>query len=236
LARAISAVHAAEGSVPASLRVETVVPEDGGQPATIVRVPPSLALAKVNRVPLTLKDLLPVGHSPGGAEQVMSPETYEFLLNRAIERELSFQAASAQGIALSEEQRRHLEQVHQRMIERESQPGVIHLNRSGTMEDQIAFELRDATSQLLLNSLLAKAGAASPHVTESQVNQYYESHRADFAVLPSDASEREKARQQIDFDIRQKLALANAAEHQAQRQHFLESLRANAAISAETIR
>lgn len=218
-----AAANPAEAAPP---RIETIQAEDSL--VRIVRVPAGRALASVNGTAISLKDLLPMG---AGVEQVMSPETYEFLLNRAVERELSFQAASAQRIELSDEQRRTVEQVRQRMLERENQEGVVHLNRSGKLEDQIAFETRDATSQLLLNSLLTKAGAASPHVTENQVKQYYERHHADFAALPSDASERAKAWQQIDLAIRQKLVLENTAEHQAQRQHFLDSLRAKAAIT-----
>jgi len=216
----------------APLLVQMVRLPGDNAPSRIVRVPANRALARVNGEAITLSDLLPVSDPPTSAEYILSPERYASRLDRAIERVLTRQAAQAEGIVLSADQQRQRDRVRERLLASEGAAGdVIHLNRIGTLEGEIAFQQREAASQLLLNSLLAKAGAASPHVTEDQVNQYYEAHRADFAALPSEAGERAKARQQIDLAIRQKLVLANTAEHQAQRRQFLNSLRAKAAVT-----
>ena len=82
----------------AATRVHTVLFEDAAQPAQMLRVPAASPLAKVNDVIITLKDLVP-GES---AEKLMSSEMYHSLLDQAIERELTFQAARAKGIELSE--------------------------------------------------------------------------------------------------------------------------------------
>src|SRR5205814_2175231 len=105
-------------------------------------------------------------------------EMFDFLRGLAIERELVFQTARIQGIELTAEQKSRLEQIRRSLAEREHEESgqVLHLNQSGTLEDEIAFELRDATSRFLEVSLLEKAGAPSPLVTESAVQDYYRAH------------------------------------------------------------
>jgi hypothetical protein len=214
-------------------RLETVVPQEGGEPLTVVRVRPDQVLATVNNIPITLKDLMVVGTAQDGAEQSMSPDVYEFLLNRAIERELTFQAARAQGIRLTEEQQRQLDQIGTSKfagdIEDDGSP-VAHLNVPGTAEQRRAFEVRDATAFLLQASLLAKAGVASPHVTSAQVEQYYRQHIAEYGQLPADAERRWTAWQQIDLAIRQRLARQVQQEYDEAVRELLDQLRANASV------
>jgi hypothetical protein len=206
--------------------------ETGEIQGKAVEVRAEQALAKVNGVTITLKDLLPVGAAEAASKQSLSAERYDFLLNRAIARELTFQAAQAQGIKLTEEQNRQLKQVRESMLARYgTDPAkVVHLNVMGTLEDRIEFELRDAASPLLLHSMLAKAGAPSPYVTESQVEEYYRSHPTDYGTLPEDAVERQAAWQRINLEIRNKLTPEVQARYQQALEKMLEQLRANANI------
>jgi len=215
--------------IAAATRVHTVPFEDGAQPPQMLRVPAASPLAKVNDVIITLKDLAP-GES---AEKVMSSEMYHSLLEQAIERELTFQAARAKGIELSEEQQQQREQVRAALLARHSQEDgkVAHLNLSGTIEDQIQFELRDATSQLLLSSLLAMAGAPSPYVTEGQVQEYYLSHLDLYGALPASEAQRASAWQRIDYEIRQKLAPTVQTEYAEGVRHYFEQLKAKAQVT-----
>jgi hypothetical protein len=211
-------------------------PADGAQippkAAKVVRVSAVQALAKVNDANIGLKDLLPVGAAV--AEQAMSPETYDFLLQRAIERELTFQAARAQAIELTTEQIQRREQIRQRLLARRAADAaaqVLHLNAVGTPDDQIEFELREITAQFLLNSLLAKAGVPGPDVTEERVKQQYESHRNEYAGTPADPAKKDSGWQKIDSDIRQKLATQVRVEHQQKVQEFFDQLKASAKIT-----
>jgi len=215
--------------VATATRVHTVLFEDAAQPAQMLRVPAASPLAKVNDVIITLKDLAP-GES---AEKVMSSEMYHSLLDQAIERELTFQAARAKGIELSEEQQKQREQVRAALLARHSQEDgkVAHLNLSGTIEDQIQFELRDATSQLLLSSLLAMAGAPSPYVTEGQVQEYYLSHLDLYGALPVSEAQRASAWQRIDYEIRQKLAPTVQTEYAEGVRQYFEQLKAKAKVT-----
>src|SRR5262249_35621053 len=98
-------------AVPTAPQVETVVPKAGGEPAQVVRVHADQVLATVNGVAISLKDLAPLDTAQGATDQLMSPEMYEFLLNRAIDREVTIQTARAQGLELSAEQRQQLDQM-----------------------------------------------------------------------------------------------------------------------------
>ena len=100
----------------AATRVHTVVSQEPEQPVETVRIPAAKTLAKVNHALITLKDLAPLGQASSNAEKLMSAEMYRALLDRAIERELTFQAARAKGIELTEEQQRQREQVRETLL------------------------------------------------------------------------------------------------------------------------
>lgn len=197
----------------------------------VVEIRADQILARVNGLALTLKDLLPIGAADAALS--LTQQRYDFLLERAIVRELTFQAAQAQGISLSQEQTLQLQQVRESMLAHygAASPKVVHLNVTGTLEDRIAFELRDAASPLLLHSLLTKAGGPSPYVTETQVAEYYRSHSAEYDVLPGGAAERQAAWERINLAIRNKLIPETQAQYQRALSKMLEQLRASANIT-----
>jgi hypothetical protein len=230
---AAAAAVKTQPAVAPETRVEKVVPEQPVASTASVRIPVAKVLAKVNGTPITLKDLVAGVGADASVEQILSPAMYQALLERAIERELTFSAARAKGIELTEEQVRQREQVRQSLLARHAAPheSVVQLNVTGTLEDRIEFELRDVTSQLLLNSLLAKAGIHPGEVTEDQVQEYYQGHLDQYGALPGAGPERSTGWQRIDYEIRQKLAPAVQAEYAVAVRKYLEQLKAEASIS-----
>ena len=197
-----------------------------------VRIRAGQALAVVNGVNITGKDVLPFRADDPYAEQSMTSLMLEFLLNQAIDRELTFQAARAQGIELTDQQRRQLDELR-RTIERRfgGDPAlVVNLDMAGTREDQIEFRMREATATMLMASLLDRAGAPSPFVTEDQVRESYNNHAGRYGVLPSDPQKRQEAWDQIDFQIRLDLAFPTSEHYSQLRLDHLQQLKSIAQI------
>jgi hypothetical protein len=193
----------------------------------VVRVSPGKVLANVNGVAITPQDLMPLPAEKTGSEQTLSAERYHFLLDRAIEREVTFQAARGQGLELSATQRQQLEQLRARSERIE--PGVFDTVQHNPANAE--FAVRDATGLLLQASLAEKAGVPSPHVTAAHVQAYYQQHRADYDALPVDSAQRAAAWERIDHDIRSKLASQVREEHQARFDQFKEQLKASTLIT-----
>ncbi len=229
--KAAQAVRSAGQSAP---DVTPAVAEVLENPAPIgmVSVPAGRALAKVNDVEITLRDLIPIGDAASGATKSMSVEMYRSLLEQAIERELILEAAQAGGLELTEDQRRQRDRVRESILASRNGQGV-RLDAVGSLEDQVDFEMRDAESQLLLTSLLAQEGV-TPDVTEEQVRQHYQEHPGEYAMeLGADTAANESAWRKIDLKIREKLAPAASAHYQVEVRGFLDGLRRDAEISVE---
>ncbi|HXJ55743.1 MAG TPA: hypothetical protein VNU68_03670 [Verrucomicrobiae bacterium] len=194
-------------------------------------------LATVNTTVITVKDLIPISAGAAAANQVMPPATYQFLLDRAIARELIFQAAKAKGIQfLNPDQARQRDAIRKATEARDAaEAGVaVRLDVLANLDERIQFEQRDATSQFLLSTLLGPTGITSPNVTEAQVVEYYNAHSGDFPALPgpdSQPGERESAWRQISNDIRRILAPIVQAQFQQAVRTFIEQLKAQAQIN-----
>lgn len=193
----------------------------------LLRIAPGAVLAAVNDARIQLKDILAL---PPGSEteiQVMSPERFEFLLERAVDRELTFQTARAQGIELSATQRDRLAALVSRTA---ASPGAYVFDTMQHSAANATFEVRDAMALLLHATLAEKAGVPARDVTAAAVEQFYQEHRAEFELVRSGAVNETDARVRIDQDIRVKLARATAAAHEEGMQRFRETLRASAHI------
>ena len=216
-----------ETAVSVPPRRENVVPETGGPPERVVRLKASQALASVNGVAITLKDLMPVPEEKEGADQIMSAGMYDFLFKRAVERELTFQAARAQGIELTQEQKQRLAEIRARSEEKAPEVfDTVQQNPENT-----AFEQRDFTGLLLQAALAEKAGVSSPHVTPELVEAYFQQHKTEYAQMAEDPAQRSpEAWQAVDAEIRAKLAPGVQAAHDEQMRKFVEQLKASASI------
>ena len=228
----------AEAAVTAVSRVEVTLPvEEDIEAVRTIRVPVGEVLARVNNAAITLADL--VGGSPAAPEETMSVEQHDFLLNNAIERELVLQAARQQGVQLTEEQVREQEEARKAFLARDGEEAgnLVHLGMRGTLEEQADFEMREAASQLLLASLLARAGAPSPHVTPEQVKQYYQDHLAEYSQrIVSRPVEEDTGWKEVDLEIREKLAPVVQREYELELREFIDQLKAEADISVVAAR
>src|SRR5438445_3096466 len=73
-------------AVESPLRLEKLVSIHSGSQDDVLRVPAARTLATVNGTAITLKDLIPLNAGQMPTEQIMSAETYQFLLDRPINR------------------------------------------------------------------------------------------------------------------------------------------------------
>jgi len=137
-----------------------VVEASGDEPQKVVQVKANQVLATVNRIPVTLRDLVGEGRS----EARFVVEEYEYLLSRAVEREAAIQAALSQGVTLTDGQMRQLEAIHERVmggeVERDGSK-VSHVNAAGSVDQRAAFAVRDAAGLMLIVNLMAKSGLPS---------------------------------------------------------------------------
>ena len=200
----------------------------------VVRLKAGMVLAKVNGKNITLADLFPIQPGDTNAEQILSPEAYQYLLNRAINRELIFQTAKAQGVELSLGQQLQLDRFRQER--QQAAPGDLKRLNSGV--GQFDFEVRDTTAMMLQNTLLENLGA-SANVTPDQVQLYYLQHSHQYDPLPADEPARSQAWALIDRSIREQLAASVRADYQTTANAYIDQLKAknevvvNSQISAE---
>lgn len=103
----------------------------------------------------------------------MTAEEYQSRLNRAIEVELTFQAAQAEGLALTAEQRQRLARIgptHKARLAEHKQQGI---SWSSVTTAQLEFERRLMSALILQQNLVAKEAAVAPS-PDSAVQAGYE--------------------------------------------------------------
>lgn len=186
---------------------------------------PNQVLATVNGTPVTLGDLIPLPSTNAPSVQQLDSATYQYLLQRAINRLLIVDAAQAKGIALTESQELQLNDYQAKRAQPE--PGLIAKLNVDPVEVQ--FELQDQQAFMLQTSLMAAAGY-SPNVTPDEVQQYYQQHTDEFGQLPSSPSAQQQAWQSIEYQIREKLAGSVRNEYQQQLDTYMNQLKANASV------
>lgn len=210
-----------------------IPPAQPGNKATTLKyvsLRPDQTLAAVNGVPITLKDLVPTGVADAGQEKTMSYDVFKSLLERAIDRELAFQAAAAEGIQLTDAQQAQL-QEHRASLQN-PYPQYRMISPAQVDPARIDFELRDAQGLMLQQALMEKVANASPLLTDAQVQQYYQEHAAEFGDLPVDPQQRAAAWEKIDLAIRQQQAPRAQAEYQMRLKEYLDKLKAQSQINA----
>ena len=154
-------------------------------PLSEVRVNTAQVLAMVNQTPVRLRDLMPI--RPGETEKDLTPEQYASRLQRAIDMELTFQAARAQGVELTPAQQQRLEQTAPR-----HQSDLTHyrnygLSWSSISPEQVEFEKRLLTAQLLEQNLVARKSAVFPSPDPQMQARYERARRAILAQLQASA-------------------------------------------------
>jgi len=188
----------------------------------VVRLNSNMTIASVNGVAITMKDLMPV--NPGKyTENNMGREMFNALLNRAINRELAYQEARRKGVSLTDEQKANLEKIRQRALERDP---ASFTDVHDEFEAKAEFEVRDFAGLMLQESLLAASGGPPKYVSQQMVDQYLADHKTELEAIGSD----EVARQNLEIDIRSKLAETVGDEYQQQLQQLIEDMKQQASI------
>jgi len=150
----------------ASLSAPTVAPVVAqapvkSQPATTA--PDLPVLATVNGVPISEKDL-----DPTAVADPQQPQARQAMLDRAIDRELIHQAANAQGVTLTSEQKAQLAAVPDATIN----SSVLDVGKAPGPEQRmqalIDFRMREATAQYLLSTLAQPPIQAAPEAIPPQ--------------------------------------------------------------------
>jgi hypothetical protein len=142
----------------------------------MMRVRADQVLARVNDRPIQLKELVPL--QPDEQEQAMTPEEYESRLNRAIEMELTFQAAAARGVDLTPEQKKRVEgivQKHQAALQEYQKQSVTW---SSVTAAQLEFEQRMTSALMLQQNLIVAETQIAPG-SDPAVQARYEQARSE---------------------------------------------------------
>lgn len=212
--------------------VERSVDEESGDPVVGFRA--DHVLAVVNGVAVTGRDLILFG-AAATPVQALPQNEFDFLFNRALERELIFQEARRENLALTDQQTRQLDLVRQTVMDRQAgDPNAVFLTARGTLDEQAAFEMREAEAMLLQNSLLEKQGVRPPHVSADRVRAHYEANIELYGDLPEDEAERAAVWRKLDYQIRMDLAPVIQAEYRDKRDAFIEQLKSQADIRTYT--
>ena len=225
-ARRPSGPAASAGTTNAARKVTTPdfqLTSEPGDTNRMVRVSPGQVLAVVNGRQIRLGDLMPLR---GTNAQALSRQTYDFLLQRAIDRELVLQTAKAQGLEMTDGEKRQL--ANARALRALPEPGQVQ--RLTLDQAQLDFEMRDAEAFLLQSALMAGTGI-SANVTPAQVSSYYQAHVDEFGDLPPDEQARKAAWAQINSEIRQRLAAPIRSIYQNQLLAYMKQLQSGADIS-----
>ena len=157
---------------------KTAVPaaDIASESAKVVRVRADQILAKVNDRAIVLKNLVPL--SADEQEQAMTSEEYESRLHRAIEMELTFQAAAARGVDLTPEQKKRVDglaQKHEATLQEYRKQGVTW---SSVTPAQMEFEQRLTSALMLQQNLVALEAHVAP-ASDSGVQARYEQARSE---------------------------------------------------------
>jgi hypothetical protein len=157
-------------------KIDVPAADIASQPANTVQVRADRVLAKVNDQAILLKHLVPL--RPDEQEQAMNSEEYQSRLDRAIEMELTFQAAAARRVELTLEQKRRVDGVAQRQeatLQGYRKQGVTW---SSATPAQLEFEKRLTSALLLQQNLVAIEAGLAP-ASEPGVQARYEQARSE---------------------------------------------------------
>ena len=188
---------------------------------TVVRLHPEQVLATVNHHEIRVGDALPA--SGTNQEIAISSRDLKFFLHRAVQRELIFEAASKQGIDLDESQNQQL--ANMQAMRNQPEPGGIARMNSDPASQQM--ETLDARAFMLQTAIMAARGA-SPNVSEDQVRDYFQQHASDFANLPGQPSADNPAWQDLDFQIRNRLAASVRSNYNQELAAFMQQMESSA--------
>jgi len=151
------------------------VPGAAGQPTTPgVKLAAGQVLATVNQIPITVADLMPV--AAGQADVTLDPEEYEARLTKAVEAEVTLQAARRQGVSLEPAQQDRIAAIAQRHADTLAKYKEQGVTWSSVTPEQIALEERQVAASVLQQNLVLKQAGVGPS-PDPAVQAKYEAAR-----------------------------------------------------------
>lgn len=161
-------------------------PQPAARRPSEVRVDANRVLASINQTQIQLRHLMAV--QPEETEKELTAEEYESRLERAIEMELTFQAARDQGVQLTPAQQQRVEQIaggSKADLEHYQKFG---LTWSSSRPEQVEFEKTVLAAQMLEQNLVARKAAVSPSANPEIQARYEQARRELLAQLQASAS------------------------------------------------
>jgi hypothetical protein len=151
-----------------------------------VRLTAGRVLATVNQIPLTLADMVPV--TAGQMEVVMEAEEYEIRMAKAVEAELTLQAARSQGVGLDLAQQERVTKIAQRHAETMAKMKEEGVTWTSVTAEQIAMQERQMAVNMLQQNLVKKEAGVWPSADPAEQAKYEAALRALMERLKSNAA------------------------------------------------
>lgn len=163
------------------------VPGAAGQPATPgVKLRAGQVVATVNQIPITVADLVAV--PADSADVTMEPAEYEARLAKAVDAELTLQAARRQGVGLQPAQQDRIAAIAQRHADAFAKYKEQGVTWSSVTPEQIALEERQVAAAVLQQNLVRKEAGVGPSPDPAVQAKYEASLRALLGQLQADAN------------------------------------------------
>ncbi|HEY1790237.1 MAG TPA: hypothetical protein VGJ73_18980 [Verrucomicrobiae bacterium] len=233
-ARVSKSAAASQPDHPAATPVAAAKPT-ASEPAApessqLVSLTPDQVLATVNGRVIRLADIIPLADT-NGAPVALDKVTLNYFLKRAVDRDLIFQAAQQQGIALDESQHQQLAAL-QAMRNQPEPGGIARLNDTPASNQ---LEMEDSQAFMLQTTLMSAQGD-SPNVTEDQVAAYYTGHESEFGGMSLDAiQQNQEMWQQAEVAIRNEIAVSVRATYNNQVTAYMGNLESAAKITMSPV-
>jgi hypothetical protein len=178
--------HTPARALPTAMPHAQDLPEAASEVATPMVLNSDDVLATVNGRKIQLADLIALG--PGETEKTITSEQYESRLNRAIEMELTFQAARSQSVSLTAEQQKRLRRIerdHESRLREYKEQGI---SWSSVTSAQLEFEKRLMSALMLQQNLVAKEAQVAPSPNPALQARYEQAVRDLLARLKAAAN------------------------------------------------
>ena len=185
----LTTVPAREPAMPLSpppFKADVSMVDLPSESAAAVRVRADDLLATVNDQLILLKHLVPL--APSEQERAMTLEEYESRVNRAIEMELTFQAAAAQGVELTAAQSKCVDSIaqkHEATFQEYRKQGITW---SSMTTAQLEFEQRLTSALMLQQNLVAIITGVAPSLDPGVQARYEQSHTEVLSRLKAQAN------------------------------------------------
>lgn len=224
----VAAEHVAAPAALAPVQLPSApAPEPAGAPDAerVIALRPGQVLATIRGVQVLAADLGLSFPGDGQPLQVASP-MFDYLLARAIQREVVLQEARAKGVELEDPQKRRVEAA---LASAEAVDPRVFDGKQGSTQGT-EQRRRDLTAAALQVELFQRSGAPPASVTAEQVERYYQEHQDSLGALPASADARRAAWAQLELRIRDRLAGPSEAAWQKAQQEYLLRLVAAAGV------